>query len=236
VTGNPPHADFAPRRRIERNPMHSEPHPAGDAGDLPQAARPLGFWLKTVDRLIATEFAAAFDDLDVTRREWRLLNLIAGDVRDERLTAELEARPHLVEPLVERGWVAGGPGDRRLTDDGRAALDSLGERVAGIRSRVAGAVPAEDYATTMTTLEAIARELGWNDGETRPGRRGGPRGDRGHRGHRYGWGHRREPGSGRRRDEVHVHVHVHGDRETRGEHRRHRGRRHGRGRCAHAAG
>jgi hypothetical protein len=103
-----------------------------------------------------------------------------------------------------------------------------------VRSRIADAVPAEDYATTVATLEAIARELGW-DGEAVPGR--GPRGGYGHRGHRM---HDRAPrygaGGGRSSDAVHVHVHLHGDREHRGD--RHRGHDHGhrRGRCAPAAG
>lgn len=199
--------------------------------------RPLGFWLKTLDRLIAREFAAAFDDIDVTRREWRLLNLIGGDVRDERLTAKLDGRPHLVASLVERGWVAAAPGDLRLTDDGRAALEALGERVSGIRSRVANAVPAEDYATTVATLEAIARELGWDEAvDVEGGRRG--RRFAGH-GHGHGRAHRRGARAGRPHDEVHVHVHVHGDREQRGAHDRGHDRGHGRGhrrgRCAHAA-
>lgn len=226
---------------------HPTPTPDSAAGPgIPEGGRPLGFWLKTVDRLIAREFLAAFDDLDVTRREWRLLNLIGRDVRDERLTAKLTRRPGIVAPLVERGWVSGEAGDWRLTDDGREALEGLGERVGGIRSRIADAVPAADYETTVTTLEAIARELGWNeaDAETRPGRRFG-RGARGHRGHgapgapRWpgarpgrpgGFGH---PGA---RDEVHVHVHVHGDRGRGRASDRHGDPHHsghGRGRCGH---
>jgi hypothetical protein len=147
-----------------------------DEGSEPTAPRPLGFWLKTVDALIDREFEAAFADLGVTRRDWRLLNLIGGEVRDDRLRARLDARPHRVLPLVERGWVAGEPGAWTLTDEGRDALASLGERVGEIRSRVGGAVSSDDYATTMASLEAIARELGWDEArlDARPyaGRRG----------------------------------------------------------------
>ena len=201
--------------------MHSE-HDSTPHADDRDAPRPLGFWLKTVDRLVSREFAAAFDDLDVTRREWRLLNLIAGDVRDERLTAKLAARPHVVDSLVDRGWVVD-DGEWRVTDDGRTALSSLRESVNGIRSRVAGAVPAEDYATTLATLEAIARELGWDEQAERVER---PHGHHGHgpHGRRYrahGAEHRRFGGD-RPGDEVHVHVHVHGG---------HRGRGH----CGHGA-
>lgn len=161
------------------------PRPDADDSAAPATDRPLGFWLKAVDRLIDREFDTAFADLDVTRRDWRLLNLIAGEVSDDRLRAKLDARPNRVLPLVERGWVAGEPGAWTLTDAGRDALGSLGERVRGIRSRIGGAVSSDDYATTLASLEAIARELGWTEADAdawsrrRPGRRG-----------RAGWGMR----------------------------------------------
>lgn len=100
-----------------------------------------------------------------------------------------------------------------------------------IRDRIADSVSADDYATTVATLEAIARELGW-DGETVPAR--GHRGGHGHHAHRMpGRAHRY--GDGRRGDEVHVHVHVHGDRAHRGDRYRGHDRGHRRGRCAHGA-
>ena len=69
--------------------------------------------------------------------------------------------------LEERGWTEE-PGDGTwvLTDEGRAAKERLGAIVDGIRSRVAGAVSPEDFATTMASLEAIARELGWDESVT----------------------------------------------------------------------
>ncbi|GAA2033072.1 hypothetical protein GCM10009819_16430 [Agromyces tropicus] len=161
----------------------SEPSHGRSASD-----RPLGFWLKTVDRLIAAEVEAALADLDVTRRDWRRLNLVAGEVRDEHLLTRLDARPHKLDDLVERGWVAGGPGDWSLTDAGREALDRLTDRVGRIRARVAGTVTEEDFATTVASLEAIARELGWDASAPEPSGRG-PRGAR--------FGDRRGPWAGR---------------------------------------
>jgi hypothetical protein len=152
--------------------------------------RPLGYWLKAVDRLIDREFETAFADLDATRRDWRLLNLIGGEVSDERLRAKLDARPHRLLPLLERRWVAGEPGAWTLTDAGRDALATLGERVTAIRARIGGAVSSDDYATTLTSLEAIARELGWSEADADAWRRTGRTGRRG----RGPWGMRPGPG------------------------------------------
>ncbi|WP_353814464.1 MarR family winged helix-turn-helix transcriptional regulator [Agromyces sp. SYSU T00266] len=178
---------------------HDRPGDADGANDAPETPapgiRPLGFWLKVVERRIAVEVDAALADQGVTRRDWRRLNLVAGEVRDERLAARLAARPHKLDDLVERGWIAGEPGAWTPTDAGRKALDALTERVQAVRDRVRSAVSDEEYATTVASLEAIARELGWDEsmpeprrghGRRRPGfaagfgpgpwmRRGGPR-------------------------------------------------------------
>lgn len=144
---------------------HTSPHSEG-------AARPLGYWLRLVDRLISHEFATAFEGEDVTRRDWMLLNALSGEVDAPGLSERLARKggKHL-RRLAALGWIEEqGDGTWTLTDAGRAARERLGGAVGGIRSRVAGAVSAEDYATTVASLEAIARELGWD--ETQPFPRG----------------------------------------------------------------
>lgn len=136
--------------------------------------RPFGFWLKLVDRRISEEMEALFAADGISRRDWRLLNLLAGTARDERLAERLHAKPHALHRLVERGWVAGFPPE--LTDAGRDARDRLEGQVSALRERIAGAVPPEDFATTLRSLESIARELGWDESQPLPrGRRGGRR-------------------------------------------------------------
>ncbi|MEV8368215.1 hypothetical protein [Microbacterium lacus] len=155
--------------------------------------RPLGFWLRTVDALITHEFSAAFDGAGIDRRDWMLLNALSGEVELPAFAERFVRRGKRLRRLEERGWaVENGDGTWALTDEGRAARDELSEVVDGIRSRVAGAVSPEEYATTMASLEAIARELGWEEGRRMPrggfGRRGGfgpgfgPRGGSGHGG------------------------------------------------------
>jgi hypothetical protein len=157
-----------------------DPSEEGTADTAPEGVpadrRPLGFWLRTVDALITREFAAAFDGADIDRRDWMLLNALSGDTELPAFAERFIRKGKRLRGLAERGWVEeAGDGTWSLTDQGRAAKEQLGTIVDGIRSRVAGAVPPEDYATTMASLEAIARELGWEEGQPMP-RRGFGRG------------------------------------------------------------
>ena len=73
-------------------------------------------------------------------------------------------RIHRIERIladfVERGWVWF-DGDRAtLTDEGRAAHEAAVERVSAVRAELLNGIAEDDYATTMATLEAMARNLG----------------------------------------------------------------------------
>src|SRR3546814_853949 len=157
--------------------------------ESPTPQRPLGFWLRTVDGLLDRAFAEALAKNDVSRRDWMLLNAVDGTVDAPWLIERLARRSGRVRRLAERGWITETGDGWTLTDDGRAAKDRLGVAVEGIRERVAGAVSPDDFATTMTSLEAIARELGWNEDRPFDAARGGRRFER--RGHRFAFGARK---------------------------------------------
>lgn len=182
--------------------------------------RPFGYWLKATDRLMAAEFAAAFESEGVTRREWRMLNVVDGTVESDRPLHE-----HKLRRLIELGWVARIDGAWALTEDGRSAKERLGGIVDGIRAKVVDAVSPEDLGTTLATLEQIARAFGWDE-QTRLPRGRGNRHDFGaHRHGEHGFGpHARgDHGFGRpgRGERAHGHPVGH-------EHPNHRD--HGRGR------
>lgn len=132
--------------------------------------RPLGYWLRAIDTLLDREFAAAFESEDASRRDWMLLSVIAGDKpgRADRLARKSKR----LRMLEDRGWVARTDDGWELTDEGREAKERLGSIVDGIRARVSGAVSPDDYATTMASLETIAREFGWDEEMRMPHRRG----------------------------------------------------------------
>lgn len=154
--------------------------PAGDESTVAGERRPLGYWLRGVDALLTREFATAFEGEDVTRRDWMLLNLLSGDVDAPGAAERLARKGKRLRRLEDLGWAEEqGDGTWALTDEGRAARERLAAEVDGIRARVSGAVSPEDYATTIASLEAIARELGWDEASGFPRGRGFGR-----------WGHR----------------------------------------------
>lgn len=166
-----------------------------------QNPRPFGYWLKAVDRLMAAEFATAFESFGVTRRDWRMLNRIDRTVSDGQ-----PIPAHKMGRLLELGWVTDADGTWTLTDEGRDAKERLGAIVDGIRAKVSDAVPAEDLATTLATLEQLARAFGWDENTPLPRGRGRDRGHRhgrrvfgpGPRGFRRGFGRGFGPGFGPR--------------------------------------
>lgn len=158
-----------------------------DTQNTDSTSRPFGFWITAVDRLMAAEFASAFESEQASRRDWRILNVIDGTAPARR-----PLNPHKLHGLVERGWVVADGDGWTLTADGRATKDRLQGIVDGIRTKVTDAVSPDDLDTTLATLEQIARAFGWDEETPLPRGRGrrhrfGPR--RFGRGHGFGPGH-----------------------------------------------
>lgn len=129
----------------------------------PTDGRPLGFWLRTVDGLLDRAFDEAFQAEEVSRRDWMLLNAVDGTVEAPWLLERLAHRGSRVRRLIERGWIAFDTDGWHLTPEGRSAKQRLSNLADGVRDRVAGAVGPERFASTLASLEAIARELGWDE-------------------------------------------------------------------------
>lgn len=197
-------------------------------------SRPFGYWLKAADRLMAAEFAAAFEGEHSSRRDWRILNIIDGTVPSPR-----PLNGHKLHHLAERGWVVADGDGWTLTDEGRAAKERLGAIVEGIRTKVSDAVSEEEMATTLASLEKIARAFGWDEETPLPrGRRhgfGGPRHGHGFPrgfGRPFGRGFGRGPERGFGPDADGAHDCRHGEPGAghRGHGRGHDDHGHGRGR------
>ncbi|MEV5070113.1 hypothetical protein MRBLMI12_001701 [Microbacterium sp. LMI12-1-1.1] len=131
----------------------------------PTDRRPLGSWLRAVDALLTREFATALEAEGITRRDWMLLNVLSGDVDAPGFRERLARKGKRLRGLEERGWVVEqGDGTWALTDLGRSEKERIGTVVDGIRSRVVAAVGDDEaYAALTASLEAVAREFGWDE-------------------------------------------------------------------------
>jgi hypothetical protein len=133
--------------------------------------RPIGFWLKLVDRLIDERFAAIIEEHGVTRRQWQLLNVMEpGAATVEQLDqsiapfvepgTEETAAEHLAE-LVDSDWITVNGSVYSLTDRGRSAFGRLQEVVDSLRDQTGEGLTQEQYETTLSALERMAVNLGW---------------------------------------------------------------------------
>lgn len=133
--------------------------------------RPIGYWLKLVDRLIDEQFASTLEEHGVTRRQWQLLNVLSqGPATVEQLDAAVapflaaddteSSVDHLTE-LIDSGWVDATPAGYDITERGRGAFERLAEVVATQRTAMSQGLTAEQYEQTIAVLERMARNLGY---------------------------------------------------------------------------
>lgn len=146
--------------------------------------------VRAVDRALWHERAQALAADGIRPREARLLRALASDRATEVLTRlrQLPRGGKALRRLGERGWIAEADDTWSLTDAGRAAADGLNRRAEELTARLHAAASPEELAAASTTLDAVARALGVEDGERGPGRhhhRPLPEGS-GARGHRFG--------------------------------------------------
>lgn len=153
---------------------------------IPTDRRPLGFWLRAIDRPLRESMRGAFATFGVTRREWRTLTTLhAGPASAAEVEAALPARrahgraaargvhperPHrehrtieqLLDGFVARGWASLHRGAYALSAEGERIHDAVLTNVQNVRAAVTAGIPDADYATTMATLERIAKNVGWD--------------------------------------------------------------------------
>ena len=131
--------------------------------------KPIGYWLKELDRRIEETLDRALAGEDVTRRDWQVLNAL-GPAPTPREAVVETLRPFwgveavdpdaVLEALVVRGWALHDPADRYLlSPEGEAARAGLLERVKELRGAIADGVTPEQYNTTIDTLRRMAENL-----------------------------------------------------------------------------
>lgn len=132
--------------------------------------KPVGWWLKHLDRLIEESFERALSAERMTRRDWQAMAAVGDGV--PVAAVERELAPFLPEPparaaavsalldgLRERGWLHLDGDMVTPTVDGVRARRRVGAAVEGLRVRLASGVSAEDYRLMIDVLRRMAGNL-----------------------------------------------------------------------------
>jgi hypothetical protein len=134
--------------------------------------RPIGYWLKHLDRLIDGAMDRAFGAEGVTRRHWQVLNILreaprdAAGLRDalrpfwtegvSTLDERVSTLDEVTGDMARRGWLAG---SYALTPAGEAAHAAVQRKVHGIRATFLTGLADDDYHRTVRTLRHMAENL-----------------------------------------------------------------------------
>src|SRR4051794_30616953 len=131
--------------------------------------KPIGYWLKELDRLIEGTLDRALADEGVTRRDWQLLNALepVPTPREQVIEAlrpfwgvEAAEPDAVLNGLIARGWALRDPADRlSLSPEGDAARTALLETVKALRAAIADGITPEAYNKTIDTLGRMAENL-----------------------------------------------------------------------------
>lgn len=134
------------------------------------APRPLGYWIKTVDRLLDERFAQAAEAAGVGGREWQVLHRLAvGAVAEEALeeafgpyVGEGERLAEPVDRVESQGLAERRSGELRLTPSGEERVQEIQDAaVQEVRDRVTDGLGDDEVDQLVATLERLARSLGW---------------------------------------------------------------------------
>jgi hypothetical protein len=138
-------------------------------GEDMEMQRPIGYWLKHLDRLIEGAAERAFAEQNLTRRHWQIMNVLHQSPKG---AAELtEAISPFWQPgtitlekvttdLIRRGWLTRDDSGRyALTAAGEAGHAALEKRVQGIRFASVAGLTEQDYNATVHVLQQMAENL-----------------------------------------------------------------------------
>ncbi len=122
--------------------------------------KPIGWWLKEVDRLLEVSFEQVLAADGVNRRQWQVLNAARGEepiavALAPFLAGDPAGLAAYTEPLVARGWLDG----EELTPAGRVALAALAEKVQVQRRRLTNGIVDTEYLQTVDVLRRMAANL-----------------------------------------------------------------------------
>ena len=140
--------------------------------------RPIGYWLKHLDRLIEAAAERTFAEEKLTRRHWQIMNILRESPQDAAgLTKAIRAfwdpgaitLDEVTGELTRRGWLTQDDAGRyTLTPAGQAGHAAVETKVHGIRSTFLTGLTEQDYRGTVRVLQRMAGNLERATGQDPP--------------------------------------------------------------------
>lgn len=131
--------------------------------------KPIGYWLKHLDRLIEDAFDHTLADDNLSRRHWQVLNILgSGPATRAELNVALKpftgddptALAPVIDALTRQGWAtAGADGRHALTVDGAAVHQRIRQDVDQTRRQILRYVTTAEYAQVIDILRKMAAGL-----------------------------------------------------------------------------
>jgi DNA-binding MarR family transcriptional regulator len=139
--------------------------------------RPIGWWVKRLDRLLEEAVDSVVSAEGLTRRHWQVLHSLANGTSQEAdlrsaladFAGDVDA---VVDDLVHRGWVRGSTDGLALTDAGWSAHERVAAAVGRFRRQVAEGVSEQEYEQAVHVLGRMVENAERVLGEDRSPRRG----------------------------------------------------------------
>jgi DNA-binding PadR family transcriptional regulator len=140
-------------------------------GRVPTSHRPIGFWLKLLDRSLDDGLGAVLAGAGLTRRQWQVCNVLhnrsvsVAEV-DEAIRPFLDDQEPSSAPVLDQ-LVADGWADRdgvryELTPAGVARFDRVFDQVGEFRRSAVDGITDDEYDVAIRVLERMAGNLGWS--------------------------------------------------------------------------
>jgi DNA-binding MarR family transcriptional regulator len=133
-----------------------------------ESERPIGYWLKKLDRLIDAQFVVKLGEAGLSRRQWQVLSLIEDGPRSvPELQSELEpflqdAPDDLSDALsgvVTRGWAEVQNNIVKLTGTGQSQFELIKAQVTELRQSLTVGISPEEYQVTVDVLARMAANI-----------------------------------------------------------------------------
>ncbi|MFB8235720.1 MarR family winged helix-turn-helix transcriptional regulator [Kitasatospora purpeofusca] len=130
--------------------------------------KPIGYWLNRTDLALTTTMNAMLAESGLTRLTWQVLNVVEADPQSTdttvltALTANASAAQltDAITAVLADGWAVRPAAEHlALTEDGRARLSRVGERVAAFREASVAGISPEEYRTAVGVLERMTLNL-----------------------------------------------------------------------------